>query len=402
MYISKIKLEYVIFTFFLLCFSYFGITSMQGNMDYPGGKNRTISSILTLVIEIYYVITILKNIQYLGKSSMDKLILVWMFIILLSVILTSQSIERLFKDIIYTQFWCLSYLYAFIMIRKNSEGLALITRSFIIILIVNLLLFFYILQLKLGMFNFFDGSNQIYYSFLLLPWVFLLKNEKIKVLLLLVLLVGVVYSFKRNTIILYSLSISVYIYHKYIKVNKSSKFIKNIFLISLIASFISFLEFNSNEFEFVIQRFTFEDLDKTAGRKAIWGKAFKIQKENSSNLGLIFGHGHHSLKKYLVINGKNLSAHNDFLEILFDYGLLIFILYLMLYLILLRRLIYIRKKLKKYYVPYAVSIIVFIGMSMVSHLVLYPTYFIFMTCFWGAIESEILLNKEIYNRPNIA
>ena len=145
---SRARINYFILTLLLISFSFYGIISMQSAFDASKGGNRTISSIITLFIEVFYIINILNNIKYIGKSGLTKLVYVWMFFMFISVLVTSKSLDRLFKDIVYTQFWCLSYLYVFVMTKKKNFGIYLMKKYFLKIFIVNLLLFFYVFRLK--------------------------------------------------------------------------------------------------------------------------------------------------------------------------------------------------------------------------------------------------------------
>ena len=46
------------------------------------------------------------------------------------------------------------------------------------------------------------------------------------------------------------------------------------------------------------------------------------------------------------------------------------------------------KKIKSsYLLPYSYSMIILLVLSLVSHLIIYPTYFIGLTIFWGYIEG---------------
>ena len=88
-----------------------------------------------------------------------------------------------------------------------------------------------------------------------------------------------------------------------------------------------------------------------------------------------------------------LSAHNDFLEVLYDYGLIIFILYLALWYYVIKRLVYHIRINSIYSLPYFCSFAIFLLLSMVSHLILYASYFNYLVMFWGCMEG--LKDKDL-------
>ena len=72
------------------------------------------------------------------------------------------------------------------------------------------------------------------------------------------------------------------------------------------------------------ERVTREETEEGHDRYAIWELSiYMIQ--NSTKDKLILGHGYAGVRNDSFLE---ISAHNDFLEIIYDYGLIIFVLYL--------------------------------------------------------------------------
>ena len=118
-----------------------------------------------------------------------------------------------------------------------------------------------------------------------------------------------------------------------------------------------------------------------SGRSVIWGQV--ISMISSSNVyQLLFGHGHDSVFKVLQF-----SAHNDFLEVLYDYGLFAFMFYVAVY---IKIIIDLRRMIRERY-PYstalAVSLVVFLIVSFYSHLVIYPGLLLNLAVFWAILYS---------------
>ena len=106
-------------------------------------------------------------------------------------------------------------------------------------------------------------------------------------------------------------------------------------------------------------------------------------------MSLIIGDGY-----YGVVNIIGGTAHNDFLEVFFDFGIIGFIVYLNIYINLFKKYYYMRKSNYKYSSQYLVSIISFLVMSMFSHVIMIPTYMMFICLYWGLIENDYKLIEE--------
>ena len=107
----------------------------------------------------------------------------------------------------------------------------------------------------------------------------------------------------------------------------------------------------------------------------------------------ILGSGHNAvaLENYRnsSIDIKSRTAHNDFLEILYDYGIIGIILYLTFIISLFNVL----KKSKRYNVQMhqalIASLLVFFLLSLYTHLNLYPENYLYLTGIWGFIIGKL-------------
>ena len=90
-----------------------------------------------------------------------------------------------------------------------------------------------------------------------------------------------------------------------------------------------------------------------------------------------------------------ITAHNDYLEVLYDFGIIAFVLYVSFVVQLLkmcRRLI----AMKSEYAPaIGASLAIFFVNSMVSHIWIYNQYLIIFALFWGFINA--VEKKHYYN-----
>lgn len=377
----------------VVLFSYIGMNSMITERGDSDSNLRTKLAYLTLIIEVFILfISITSKLRFPKFTSFVRIVFVWFVLMLILVFINSNDIARIFKNIIYISFWPICFISSYYFVRKNSLNINRFINSYSIIFVLNLLLYinYYIYNYSIQ--STFEGINQIYYLVLITPWLFLIKKKRIKHLFILILFTSTLASFKRNSIIILSLIILYYYFNSFYKSSFRKKLIKIFFILTLLSLF-SYISFKNDATNFLLERFEFSDLEKTTGRKAIWSEVIKNQ-NNSTGLEWLIGHGHNTVSQYVSLNGTRLTAHNDFLEVLFDYGIIIFILYLTIYFYLIKRFFYIKKYMQNYTVSYASSILIFIGMSWVSHLITYPTYFVFLASFWGAMEALIYISKK--------
>ena len=121
-----------------------------------------------------------------------------------------------------------------------------------------------------------------------------------------------------------------------------------------------------------------------SGRLDIWG--IIITEQCSSNfIEWIIGHGYNATLKYTY----GYTAHNDFIEVLFDYGIVGFTLYVG---IIYRLAVYAKeavKSQKELAAAIGMMFAVFLTLSMMSHMIIYPVMMINVAIFLGLCDGKI-------------
>ena len=125
--------------------------------------------------------------------------------------------------------------------------------------------------------------------------------------------------------------------------------------------------------------------DGGSGRDFVWAHTWRMITEESNVLSLLFGHGFNAVYSDSMLE---LSAHNDFLEIIYDYGFIGLLLYFALYVQLFSYYKRIKKHLPNVAGAFAASIAMALCISMVAHLVINPILFMFLCLFWGLYIGE--------------
>ncbi len=291
-----------------------------------------------------------------------------------------------FGDCVYTILWPLLFEASYVCGSVGSRYVDSLKKVFIVLAIWGTFLF---LQTRVNLFERDTAqSNTIYFSFLTLPWLLLVKKNKHRLFLLILFTFLVVWSLKRSAMLAVVLCWSSYMLM--LLKRKRNKLLGTILILLVLSGGILGYSFSDSLLKGELsERVNREETDEGRNRLAIYTVTWAMI-ENSSVDNLFLGHGHFAVRKDSFLE---LSAHNDFLEVIYDYGLVILVLYLGLWVYVIKRCVRLFRDESPLFLPYAVSLSIFIVMSMVSHLILYCSYFLFLVLFWGCIEGSFFVNK---------
>lgn len=221
-----------------------------------------------------------------------------------------------------------------------------------------------------------EGINSVYYPLLLFPLIISSNKKLVKFLLWALIIIVTLVSLKRTAIlalflmIFASMSVEYYLKNKKVSLKP---ILLSIVLILLII-YVSNL-FNFNFFE----RFNNITNDEGSGRIDIYSKVIFALQQNSFIEWLI-GHGFEGVT---IHSGIGTSAHNDFLEVLYDFGLIGFSLYLLLIGTLAHKVIIQIRNRDWITINLVMSLVLFFVISIFSNLISIPTYFLITCYLWG-------------------
>ena len=214
-----------------------------------------------------------------------------------------------------------------------------------------------------------DGRNgavvgPVYYLFGLLPVILVLCNFRTAIFFSILTFIFLVISTKRagTLIVIFGMMLVYYLYG-YMKGEKQrlKKSFRRIVVIvmALAGLFVIMKAYNIT----LLQRFLQIQQDEGSGRVGIWKTVIR-EFVNSTTIKQIMGHGFHSVAYDLVLlPGRSIFAHNSFLEILYDYGIIGLLILLMIMLYLVIRIVFLAKR-KDYRVlglGFSFSIIIILG-----------------------------------------
>lgn len=381
------KIIFIIVAFILLNYFKECITiDALGDVGYTS-SSQTSNVFVLLIITFFYDIL---NFKFLiGNKLVKTLSFFFLSFYVLSIInsLFFSFESRVLYGLLLlplTMFW-----YFFILAKKyNFTNIIVFTMSVLTLGLIYLYYQYFLFR------QFYFQSETLtspsYYIMYMLPFLLCNKSKIVKIILIIITSLVVFTSFKRTGTIAIILVILTYVYIEYI-IDK--KLLGKILIITILGLAIYYLiSLNLFENSYLISRFKNIKEDQGSNRIEVWNVTWRMIKQ-SNFFQLLFGHGFNMVSKDSPLK---LSAHNDFLEVLYDFGfpVLVFLLYLLVKLIKLT--LELIKHKSKYAVPMTASVILFIINLMSSHIIIYIYYLIIFSMFWGFILGD-LENKNYKN-----
>ena len=227
--------------------------------------------------------------------------------------------------------------------------------------------------------------NPVFYISFLMPIVLLLRSKILKVGGLLLIFVVVVLSYKRMVILAYSMSILVYFYY----LSFSGSNVKSWRIVTVFLGAIMFIGILAYSFRYLAGAFGLDwtgrmsDLFENGGggRLGIWGSIPSALAEQDF-LYWLYGHGYRALATDIRY------AHNDAIEILYDFGLMGLVLYLMFVGKIIRTFFEMKRFKYRHFGAFAVSLVWAAGGGMTDVFINYPYHFLGIALFWGITIAD--------------
>ena len=351
------------------------ITSFFGSLP--------ISKAIALFFVAYAFLMIIIN-QFRIKMPFT-LVLIYSVFVLFSNILNYRSPYDFFISVIESLWWPSVFTLYYYKI-KDEKGCRIVLGTFNILFLVNLVNVACFARNRFLLMGEITSFNYIYYLICVVPFVAFIKSSQKKILLLLVVSFVVVISAKRTSLIIVLAQFLISLFFVF-------KNARNKILAVVVVVFVAFFS------SWGLQRFEnaagynafsrFEQIqdDGGSGRLYIWMQVW----DSYSRLSLpekLIGRGHNAVRMNSSVHGlyfgeDQISAHNDFLEILYDFGLLTLIIYILIIISIIKLTVSLgRSDSHQFFELMLQTVATILIMSMTSHLVLYPSYFSYLIIAW--------------------
>lgn len=374
---------------------YLGLKFLQVDVFGDDGTIRSYNSMIGLAINILMWIVIITSKNPKKRTFLYKAIITWTLLVIFQTLLTSTSVLRVFITLHYVTFWCANFLFFYTITSCYPEYKYMIIKRMVFLVCVAILSYWYVFNSRLFLFGFVgDGVNISYFLVAMTPWILLIRDDKrlLKITLLIICAISVLASVKRTAIIAFILILIIYLVFSNSK-RISFKRMFSIVAVSILSVFVFFYINQTFLDGSVTNRFLLF-YDGMGKRDEIKEVAISLY-YHSDTFSQLFGHGYNKL---IDDSPLGLSAHNDYIETLYDHGAIMLVLEIFIVIGLCKYAIKLLKNGDEMFCTFASSVIIFGVMSYASHMLLYPYYFIYISALWGFIIGS---KNDLYEKKNI-
>lgn len=355
---------------------------------------------LGITITLFFAISIIYGILNFELINRAPLI-VWtvIFLVFFTILTTAVHMTEnlgiiaiILAPLIDLTYWGSAFILSYTIVRSQENIVKFLINSFY--LSIPIIAYYYFIRAydtnNFGSLHF-SGINEAYYLLMFLPIIFMMRANIFKFLGTVVVTIALFLSTKRTGIIALAVALIVYflLNNSHNQKMRKNYFITVIIVISSVTAFIFLFNYFSDQTGgYLLNRFTTIEEDQGSGRMDIWKNTISLQLDSNFE-GWIMGHGLNAVSRSFV----GFSAHNDFLEVLYDYGIIGLILYVSLYIQLFSIAFKMHQNKYQYFPSFAISCVLFFILSLFSHLIIYPTFFIYVSFFWGMTIADFENSK---------
>lgn len=358
--------------FVTLLTKYWG--EMMVEQDFSSPKGGSLFHYSAFLISLISVLWIFRRFSCIKLRGIHKVCFLW--ILIMPVIMFLNHANK--SDYVMTILWPLFFEMGYIMMAIEDIKLKQVRKLFFFAFFIGL---FYFIQSKYHVAKV-DQTNTIYFPFLTAPFLLCCRNKRLQMTIFIIFsLIGVL-SFKRSVFLIVVCMWLFYVW-QIVRKKKNVLVIVGIVGLILIGGVFALKRIDQASGGILTARAEKSQDDEGGGRLTIYTVVIGMI-DASTTTEKITGHGHMGVKRDSPLE---LAAHNDVLEVIYDYGLIILLLYIALWFYVIKRLVYFIKNDSIYSLPFSCSFAIFFLMSMVSHLILYTSYFNYLVLFWGCMEG---------------
>lgn len=219
------------------------------------------------------------------------------------------------------------------------------------------------------------------------PFIFLWRKDRIRIILLVVILLGCLVALKRSGFIIFILICLGYIT---VRTHKGI-FSRSIIYSSLILMILWVVLVNNEDGVLLMDRLENAAEDGGSGRDDLIEHTFHLLSYNDFS-DWFFGSGYESFRvdNWKYFNRLNTCAHNDYCEILYGAGAIALIYFISIMVQLWKRVVVLYKQYNKYTLSFLSCFIVLFGASMFVCSFVHIWYYMLLYCLLGCLYSVTL------------
>lgn len=225
-------------------------------------------------------------------------------------------------------------------------------------------------------------TNLVFWCLCAVPFFFLISRNGIQMFLLSMAIIIVLLTYKRSATICIGLIALFYVLYR-TKTSKTSLWSYFVIVLGVLIVYYVITRYFQNSILGVAERMSKIQESEGSGRIPLYKDVINVLQTNDL-FDWVFGRGVGS-----ITITRHTNAHNDALQMLFEFGVIGLVLYFLMLWMVIKRTIALRKMKSNYYMGYFASFVIFIVLGAVSNLVVFNSYFSFICAYWGLAEYEI-------------
>lgn len=235
-----------------------------------------------------------------------------------------------------------------------------------------------------------------YFCMYVLPLVLCTDKKITKYISIVVVVVVIISSVKRTGAVALALGLVAYLFLQTNPFSSSKKSVikKLAFVLIMLFSIFGIFYLFENSQLTLFNRLAGLSEDGGSGRDVVYAKVWQMIVDQDI-VGFVFGNGYNAVA---LDTKMGMGAHNDFLEVMYDYGIIGLFLYLSLHFVLIKYVIRLSKSNSKYAAPMGMSYVLFLCASTFSQIVIYPYFMLIFFMSWAFFMSA--RNRELLSENN--
>lgn len=306
----------------------------QGSLFKQGTILTQFTLILIYIISFYYLLKVI-----FSKSHKNTFIWACTLLLLLNILGYLFTLDLgnnyYFSQIKAIMLFFLPVFPFYYLSQKGKIDERHLLRLFIIMAFITILNFNYSREVILAerISDRVDVVNNVAYSFVfLLPYVFLFKSRLVSIFSMLILFIFIIQGAKRGALIVGIVGALFFIYHQLKVIDVKHRFRDYfIFFVGVLSSVIYLYQYFLNN-EYFVSRIDALEEGNSSGRDIIFSNLINGWYNSDNFLNYIFGYGFASTLRLAFGS----YAHNDWLELLINFGLVGVMLYTVIFYSLLK------------------------------------------------------------------
>ncbi len=354
---------------------------LRGN-DTDSTAEGGIWNIISLLYYPIFIFAFLENTRYRLRTPFVSTFIYVVLVFLLALIHTTTALSiSLIYRLLMLPYAALVFWTFYLCSEHSAKGEKIILLGYLVCLVLNV---------YAGATMQFDDLNSmtrsdIYFSLGLFPFALqFLTNKRWRVAVIVLQFAAVFLSAKRTALLAFVVALVVY-YLVDAQIKAREKFLqafKTVLLLA-VALFVFYIVSRYIDARFdlrIYDRLLRLTEDGGSGRDLLYARIWNAFR-SSSFMEQLFGHGMNTAGR---VGGFG-QAHNDLLEVLYDYGVFAVLALIAFYISLIAESVRLAKRRSPYAAAFAFSLIVGLFLAMFSYFFTYFTYVTAYLAFWGYV-----------------